>query len=353
MLLMNKNIPVMQFELVKGQPSQSVILNEQLLPELLKLNNDVALYQWLSSRSIDLTRSNARLLLKLMNIRTNELSAVIANRALSLTDTYWLKEDNSAVVFEEVSLYRKDAVQEIIETSLSGIPRVLDRLTSPNPELTNIGSYNKAWYKDKSLNEWWLRKKGSPKNIYAELFTSTLGSYLGMDMAVYSELEGDIISLNFTDEDRILEHYNSFRYKFDDWGCNDDELIANNFEECGLRNQYLDILLLDGIVCNPDRHEFNFGVIKNPDTGVVLGLAPNFDNNLSLGAESGLSLFMLEQYLNNFGIQPYQKKYLSKLSMELMRDIESEMIRAELDINFDTSYIMDYFRKVFDILEVN
>ena len=42
------------------------------------------------------------------------------------------------------------------------------------------------------------------------------------------------------------------------------------------------MLFLDTICANPDRHTFNFGVLRDADTGEIVGLAPNFDNNMAL-----------------------------------------------------------------------
>ena len=42
------------------------------------------------------------------------------------------------------------------------------------------------------------------------------------------------------------------------------------------------MLFLDTICANPDRHTFNFGILRNVKNGEILGLAPNFDNNMAL-----------------------------------------------------------------------
>ena len=39
---------------------------------------------------------------------------------------------------------------------------------------------------------------------------------------------------------------------------------------------------MDTICANPDRHTFNYGILRNVNTGEILGLAPNFDNNMAL-----------------------------------------------------------------------
>ena len=41
-------------------------------------------------------------------------------------------------------------------------------------------------------------------------------------------------------------------------------------------------ILTDFVITNVDRHWYNFGVLRDVDTGKVLGLAPNFDNNMAL-----------------------------------------------------------------------
>ena len=42
------------------------------------------------------------------------------------------------------------------------------------------------------------------------------------------------------------------------------------------------MLFLDTICANPDRHTFNFGILRDTDSGEIFGLAPNFDNNMAL-----------------------------------------------------------------------
>jgi hypothetical protein len=40
----------------------------------------------------------------------------------------------------------------------------------------------------------------------------------------------------------------------------------------------------DALIRNVDRHEYNYGVLRDPDTGKILKMAPMFDHNLSLVA---------------------------------------------------------------------
>lgn len=46
--------------------------------------------------------------------------------------------------------------------------------------------------------------------------------------------------------------------------------------------EYLNILFMDTICMNVDRHTQNYGFLRDLGTGRIKSMAPNFDNNLSL-----------------------------------------------------------------------
>ena len=45
---------------------------------------------------------------------------------------------------------------------------------------------------------------------------------------------------------------------------------------------YLEIIFLDAVCENVDRHTNNYGVLRDVVSGKILSLAPNYDNNLAL-----------------------------------------------------------------------
>ena len=45
---------------------------------------------------------------------------------------------------------------------------------------------------------------------------------------------------------------------------------------------YIRMLYLDTLIANPDRHTGNFGLLRDPQSGTLLGLAPLFDHNMAL-----------------------------------------------------------------------
>ena len=42
------------------------------------------------------------------------------------------------------------------------------------------------------------------------------------------------------------------------------------------------MIMFDSVVYNVDRHNENLGLLRDRDTGKILSLAPNYDNNLAL-----------------------------------------------------------------------
>lgn len=359
-ILLSKNEILLEFNL-KGTLVDELNLlgRKELLPEILKSGKEAALQHWLGTRGIDTTRTNARVLLNELRLKSDRVSAVIFNKGLNITDCYWIKDTqkDGELTFEDVSLYRKINIKSISTLSISG--RAARVPMSINHEITNIGSFNKAWIKEDSV--WWLYKTGSIYNHYAELFTFYLGKRLGMDMGSYKYAvipevnahEHFMASLNFTSEEYMLEHYDSFRYRFGDVSLEDDEVILNNFKEVGLDVAYENMLILDALVANIDRHEFNFGVLKKVDTGEVVRFAPYFDHNLALNAHLnngeviGLGIYKLCKRI--VGIA-HMKAFLKDIKLEDIYEIDRK-VRQALKTDLEFEFVISYFKSIFEDLK--
>lgn len=361
-ILLNKDVELLAFNL-KGTLVDEIKLlgHVELLPEILKSGKEAALQHWLSTRGIDTTRTNARVLLSELRLKSDRVTAVVFNKGLNMTDCYWIKDTkkDGEITFSDISLYRKENIRSISALSLSGRARQIPSVE--NHEITNIGSFNKAWVKES--DEWWLYKSGSVYNNYAELFAYYLGQKLHLNMATYKYEESSILgnhqylvaSLNFTNEDCMLEHYDSFRYRFEDVELEDDEVILSNMEEVGLGEQYREMLIFDALVANTDRHEFNFGILKSTTTGEIIGFAPYFDHNLSLNAHLNASepigLGLLKMCIRTLGKDTLVKR-LSTLNMKMIEDID-QRVKNQLHTEVDFGFVLEYFKKLFIEIKSN
>lgn len=128
-----------------------VSFDEKLIPLYLKRTKNVE--QWLRDRSIDSTRINSRLLKKVLRISSyDELETVLSVNAATVTDTYWFKEKDSQLTFNDIR-FSENLFDNL---ALKGDPNGFSLKPSRTPELTNTGSFEKCWRLIDG--NWWLYK---------------------------------------------------------------------------------------------------------------------------------------------------------------------------------------------------
>lgn len=57
----------------------------------------------------------------------------------------------------------------------------------------------------------------------------------------------------------------------------------------GVAASYVQMTYFDALIFNMDRHEHNFGVLRDIETGKILGMAPLYDHNIALITRGYLS----------------------------------------------------------------
>jgi hypothetical protein len=250
-------------------------LDDNLLPVIMINKNIGAFETWLHTRVIDTHRTNSRQVRRRLSIRTEvPKEIVIKARAVSITDNYWLKWSNENITYGEirnklsdglntVALYGNVIENEFIDENIT-------------PELTNIGSFEKCW---KLIDgNWYMIKKGSYKENFAEILVSNIAIDLGFKAVKYEAVnDGALVKCRDFTSNAEVDFEPMFSFVKDYWGIDDSIKII---EELGYIKEFLDITFIDALCYNIDRHTFNFGVLRRD--GELIGLAPNFDNNLAL-----------------------------------------------------------------------
>ena len=119
---------------------------------------------------------------------------------------------------------------------------------------------------------------------------------------------------------------------------------------------YLKLIYTDTICYNVDRHTENYGFLRNPDTGKIVSLSPNYDNNIALvsngplkspTSKDALIQFYMDFLKNNrqarsmfksLNIQPLSKQKieecLKKVPIESIYDIV-DIISKRQDVFWD------------------
>ena len=250
-----------------------------LLPLWLTERND--LEGWLKSRAIDRHRTNSRVLKKLLRLTdSGDLAAVLRAHGATITDHYWIRSDQETELIYPDIRFTSDRFAEVALTgSFSSYDRTLSEaeLASGTPELTNTGSYEKCWKLEEG--SWWLYKSENRLERFSELFICELGKALGFPMAEYLPSGNYIKTKDFTGGTLNYEPAEALVGEEEDYVYNYDKLTKL---DPLLGKQYLDLLFMDALCFNMDRHTKNYGVLRDRNTGHILRMAPNFDNNIAL-----------------------------------------------------------------------
>lgn len=302
-------------EIKKGE---LLSFDEQRIPLYLKRTKDVE--GWLESRAIDEHRTNSRLLKKALRIRVtdNAQTALVVNAA-TVTDRYWFKPEGSAAVYEDIR-FRENYFDSL---ALRGDPNGFSHRPSRTPELTNTGSFEKCWRLIEG--EWWMYKSGNQNEYFSELFICRLGEKLGFPMAHY-EMDGDYIrSRNFTEGTALNFEPMAALTEDDDYNTCFDILYGLSAE---LAKQYLQIIWLDTVCYNMDRHTENFGFLRDTESGKIVSMAPNYDNNIALIARG----YPASASRENDGFIRFFREFLqeNQTAAQMYRDMELPVITEEL-----------------------
>ena len=80
---------------------------------------------------------------------------------------------------------------------------------------------------------------------------------------------------------------------------------------------------MDTICANPDRHTNNFGLMRDVKNGKLLGLAPNYDNNMALisrgyPAKPNANDLLISLFRDVMDAYPEYKKYIPTVTEEII-----------------------------------
>lgn len=271
--IMSGDTPVARFDGRQVTP----ILKDRV-PLCFRRGGD--LIDWLEHRAIDRHRTNSRVLKRILRLGdASDLSTTLRVHGATVTDDYWVRMDGEDVAWNQI-VFSKDYFADVaLRCNVNDFTKEFShqQLHTPTPELTNVGSFEKCWRLVDGA--WTMLKAGSPEERFSEIFIYKLCDRMGLPTAQYYTVDGYTATPDFTDGKTNFE---PMRYL-----VQDDEDYDYNYEVLksfgkDLERQYLDILFMDALTLNPDRHTENYGILRDRETGEVLRMAPNFDNNLAL-----------------------------------------------------------------------
>lgn len=333
----------------KWENNTLMLLNKALAPMYLVNTGNVE--HWLETRAIDHHRANSRLLKKALRLtERDDIASVLKVNAVTITDNYWVKPLDSDLKYADVRFdndYFSNLVLHGGYDSFNRAALKAEKVDVRTPELTNTGSFEKCW---KLIDgEWWMYKKANHEEQFSEIFIYELGKHLGFNMAEYRRGDKCVKTKDFTDNAVI-----NFEPAFSFMGEDEDYIsVVKKLREIAPHtiHDYLQMVFLDTIVANPDRHTFNFGLLRDVKTGKVLSLSPNFDNNMALISREYPKNIerkndILIRFFNNLlKFEPSLKKYIPKLTENDVKEVLKKVnmkVKSDIIIRF----IMNGYKQI-------
>ncbi len=291
MLLMHKDIPVAVIIVRNDKPiGVNKIINEQHLPYSLKGSLEKAdqwIIEWHSNRAIPVGRINSEQLREQFG---DFDKLAIRSMGLSLTDSYWYKPEGKDIKWEHVDLHRNGFTPDLLL-----FKKRLLKEQGISPDYTTNGVLEKFWIQ--SDKKPFLLKSGDVPGITHnsgilaanEIIASKTAKLMNIPHAGYTATRIDgvpdllcasecVIQDDKTDYVSALSLHTQF-CAYDD----PESKIKSVYQDLDFINEFMDMVKLDYILGNTDRHLSNFGIITDSDTTEILQPAPLYDSGACLG----------------------------------------------------------------------
>ena len=288
----NKHTPVIELEL---DGCRTVRIRRLINPEYLPLGLPVAagpekFTKWLSKRKIPESREG------LMVARRDFPGFETYRHMFSLSDQYWFSYGEGDV-WDSLNFFtnRYDpGVGKVFFTPWEVDPK---EALGESPDLTTNGALRKRWKQSKDGTSW-LIKAGS-KTLNQEPISEVLATMLLRKLQVIPFVEYELVvdgmrlcsrCKNFIGPD--TEFVPAVHIYQKEPRRKDETIYAHLLKMCVLHGvygakEYVDnMIAIDRIIGNKDRHLGNFGFIRDVNTLKITGFAPLFDSGYAFTEET-------------------------------------------------------------------
>ena len=329
-ILMHKDIEVVTLEVdIETGNIQRVleVLNIKHMPVGTYPANMVdrtALNEWIGDRSLPMNRSAVKDIIRHFHVQSPKALLFLGN-GFSLSDCYWFKDATSDISWKSGNLF-DNKVSDDVGSVLFGNERNLSRHSLHSSDVTTGGNLKKRWIIENDNN--YLIKAGTGI-IQQEVFNEAIASYI-MDCLniyhtpytvkwindspyscckIFTLQSVELVSacyLTLSSKQRssqsLYDHYKT---------------VCNNLLGTNIVKELSQMLVIDYIIANEDRHLNNFGLLRNPDTLEWIGVAPIYDSGSSLGYNLRTSDIITNKAITS---KPFRKDPLKQL--QLVEDID-------------------------------
>ena len=324
--LMHKDIPVVEIALDDGGTKITRVgelYHGEDLPVGVPITWDkadrAAFNAWWTDRFIPSARSGLVDALSQLGF-PNPQQVISRNLGLSLSDHYWVKPASSNLSWHNVNFF-ENPFSEDVGDSLFGAPAKKEGFDFSSPDNTSDGFLKKRW---KILDgKRCLIKAGSPPFLqqpFNEIIATKIAQRLAIPHIPYTLLWDDGIPYSVcedfvTPDTELIPAWRVMQTQKKDNQTSVYQHYRSCYEKLGVPNvthALNQMLVLDYLIANEDRHFNNFGLLRDPDTLEWLGPAPIYDSGSSLGYDK---LTPQIRSGRNISCKPFKKTHQDQLRM--------------------------------------
>ena len=347
-ILMNKNTPILLLEYnTKYNTIEKIydIYNIEYAPlSVYNANKNISknlvaeINKWFRNRGIPSWRKNIEKLLENLNVSTTE---ELLNKAyaLSLSDQYWIKEQDSQIEWKDINFFENDfKYKAYLDISLSNSSdKRLNQAELKSPNNTTDGMLQKGWIIENG-------KRVLVKGIYQPSREEPINEWLASEICrrldfYHCDYSIDIINNRIvskcesfvTSDEEIISAYDIYNSEKKSNNVTDLEHYINILEEHNVpdaRKNVENMFVLDFIIMNIDRHMRNFGVIRNVNTLEWVRTTPIFDNGESMQCDKLTSEINFTDGKGKFFTNT-DKKYSEMLKkLETIREVDIKKLEG-------------------------
>lgn len=304
------DLPLLTFEADNGAEMNIEVLwvteeHKDLLPLDLAEVSPKGIESWLKHRNIPRNRAYVDNLLSTMGMSINRpLDIIKLSKGLSLNDCYWVVDETFEGTFEECNLYDNRFSRVLGQIAFTGYGSSTGSIISSSPEFTTNGMLPKCWRRQEGVIRLYKGGTEGASNTgnepYSEFYAYQIAEALGIDAVKYNLAmwKGRLCSHCdlFTSKDlayvpvgRIVKSGGFKAVKEFYASLGEDFVKALN-----------DMILLDAVIFNSDRHYGNFGFLVDCKTNKIVAPAPLFDHGNSLLNFAGRDALESEEALQKY-----------------------------------------------------
>lgn len=326
-VLMHKEIPVVALDLDEvlcGIRKIDEVYNTEHLPVGIHIRHGsidrTELNEWWIDRSIPASRSGVRKALEALNI-SNTRMLLTKCFGLSLSDQYWIRPiDREDLHWKDINFF-DHAFSEDIGDVLLGKAVKKGAFNFHSPDNTSDGCLKKRW---KIIDgKRCLVKAGSAPLMlqpFNEVIATVIMEKLNIPHVPYRLLWDDEVPYSVCEDfiTRDTELVSAWRVMQATKRDNSTSVYRHYLNCCealgiaDITHAIDQMIVLDYIIANEDRHLNNFGLIRNAETLEWIGVAPVFDSGSSLGYDK-----LPAQILSGKDVdcKPFKKKHEEQLRL--------------------------------------